>query len=131
MGFGIPAAIGARIAVPECPVVCVTGDGGFLMACGELVTARRLNLDIVIIVLADKELNLIKLKEEARNVQPIGIDLYDDHLFKSDVFLGVPVLRCNTSKQLSKAIPDALSEDGPVIIEMVLDPEEYKDLIII
>jgi acetolactate synthase-1/2/3 large subunit len=41
MGFGIPAALGAKLCRPDSPVVGLTGDGGFLMNCGELLTARR------------------------------------------------------------------------------------------
>ena len=62
MGFGIPAALAAQINSRESTVVCVTGDGGFLMNAGEMVTAKRYNLPVIVVVFSDGELNLIKGK---------------------------------------------------------------------
>ena len=51
MGFGIPAALAAQMINRKATVVCITGDGGFLMMAGEMITARRYNLPVIVVVL--------------------------------------------------------------------------------
>ena len=72
MGFGIPAALAAQINNPAATVVCLTGDGGFLMMAGEMVTAKRYNLPVIVVVFSDGELNLIKTKQSWKNIPPYG-----------------------------------------------------------
>ena len=131
MGFGIPASIAAALNKPDVPVVCMTGDGGFLMMCGEIITAKRLNLDIIFIVLADRELNLIKLKEDKQGLQTQAVDLYKDKLIGTSSFLGVPVISCDDEVHFREALPSAYSQDGPVILELIIDPSDYKNLVVI
>jgi acetolactate synthase I/II/III large subunit len=130
MGFGIPAALAAQISSPESTVVCITGDGGFLMMAGELVTARRYNLPVIIVVFSDGELNLIRVKQSWKNLTPYGTGLYNGDLFASDIFLGIKVLRADSHETMSSAVIEALSLNEPVIINAVIDPEDYNWLIV-
>ena len=130
MGFGIPAAISAQLIRPDSTVVCITGDGGFLMTAGEIMTARRYNLPVIIVVLSDGELNLIKLKQSWKDLPPYGTLLYSGDLFASDTFLGVKVLTADSEDKMRKSINTALSLDEPVIVNAVIDPEEYKWLVV-
>jgi thiamine pyrophosphate-dependent acetolactate synthase large subunit-like protein len=66
MGFGIPAAIAAKLMHPERKVCAVVGDGGFLMTAGEIATAIRCKLNIVILLLTDNDLALIRIKQEKK-----------------------------------------------------------------
>ncbi|HCC71747.1 MAG TPA: acetolactate synthase [Bacteroidales bacterium] len=129
MGFSIPAAIAASLNRDE-PVACVTGDGGFLMMCGEIVTARRLNLGILFIVLADRELNLIKIKENKQGVANIGVDLYQGDLIGTDSFLGVPVITCSNESMLRESLSSLYPMEGPLILEIIIDPSDYKKLVV-
>lgn len=129
MGFGIPAAIGAKLCRPSTPVVCVTGDGGFLMNCGELMTARRLGINIVIIVLCDRNLSLIEVKQDWKNVVQYGTDLYEGDYFAADKFLGVPIFTVHDEIEMKASLEKALSASGPVIIEAEVDGSVYKKLI--
>ena len=72
MGFGIPAALAAKLARPDLPVVCVLGDGCFQMSCGEVAVARREGLAIPFVVLDDRWLSLIKVKQERRGLSYYG-----------------------------------------------------------
>jgi acetolactate synthase-1/2/3 large subunit len=63
MGFGLPAAVGARVAAPERDTVVIVGDGGFLMSGLEIMTAQREGLPIVVIVFNDGQLNQIRLQQ--------------------------------------------------------------------
>jgi acetolactate synthase-1/2/3 large subunit len=130
MGFGIPAALAAQIVYPYATVACITGDGGFLMMAGELITARRYNLPIIVIVFSDGELNLIKVKQGWKNIAPYGTILYQGDLFGSDMFLGLRVLQADSHESMRRAVIEALSVNEPVIINAVIDPEDYKWLIV-
>jgi acetolactate synthase-1/2/3 large subunit len=100
MGFGLPASLAAKITCPGSTVVCVTGDGGFLMMAGEIITARRYNLPVVIVVLSDGELNLIKLKQTWQNLAPYATGLYSGDLFDSEVFFGIDVFTVDSEKTM-------------------------------
>jgi acetolactate synthase-1/2/3 large subunit len=130
MGFGIPAAMAAQMNNPDATVVCVTGDGGFLMMAGEMVTMRRYNLPVIVVVFSDGELNLIKVKQSWKELPAYGTLLYQGDLFGSDIFLGIKVLRADTLEGMRKATIEALSVNEPVIINAVIDPEDYKWLIV-
>lgn len=130
MGFAIPAAIASALNMPDIPVACVSGDGGFLMMCGELITARRLNLGVIFIVLADRELNLIKLKEQRRGHEPMGVDLCEDKLIGEKSFLGVPVVSCYDESTLRDKLTGLYPMKGPLILELYIDSSDYQELVI-
>ncbi|MGH7855916.1 MAG: thiamine pyrophosphate-dependent enzyme, partial [Candidatus Binatia bacterium] len=64
MGFGLPAAIGAALAKPAARVICVTGDGSFLMNVQELATLAELGLDVCVLVLDNRHLGLVRQQQE-------------------------------------------------------------------
>jgi acetolactate synthase-1/2/3 large subunit len=130
MGFGLPAALAAQMANRESTVVCITGDGGFLMNAGEIVTARRYSLPVIVVVFSDGELNLIKVKQSWKNLSPYGTTLYQDDLFGADRFLGVKVLRADSHSDMRKSVIEALAGNEPAIINAVIDPDEYRWLIV-
>jgi acetolactate synthase I/II/III large subunit len=130
MGFGIPAAMAAQINNADSTVVCVTGDGGFLMMAGEIVTMRRYNLPVIVVVFSDGELNLIKIKQSWKEIPAYGTLLYQGDLFDASIFLGIKVLRADSLEGMRKAIIEALSVNEPVIINAAIDPEDYKWLIV-
>ena len=130
MGFGIPAALSAQLVRPGTTVVCITGDGGFLMMAGEIVTALRYKLPVITVVFSDGELNLIKIKQSWKELQPYGTNLYSGDLFRTDTFLGARVLTADSEEKMKKAVNQALSLDEPVIINAIIDPEDYKWLIV-
>lgn len=130
MGFGLPAAIAACLSRPGSPVACVTGDGGFLMRAGEMVTARRYGLPIIVVVLSDGELNLIKLKQTWKGIPADGSLIYEGDLFGSDTFLGTEVLKADSGKSMTASVRKALSMKKPVIINAIIDPADYNHLIV-
>ncbi len=130
MGFGVPAALAAALVSRENQVVCITGDGGFLMHAGEIITARRYGLKIIVIVFSDGELNLIRLKQAWKNASPSGTVLCRGPMFCSDTFLGIEVIPASDAQQLHKAIGRALHSDNSVIIEAFVDPSVYSELVV-
>jgi len=130
MGFGLPAAVAAALAGSGGPVVCVTGDGGFAMSAGEIMTARRLGRKIIVVVFSDGELNLIKVKQSWKRLSPYGIHVHDGSLFGSDSFLGVDVQRVTDLSGMRSALKRALGSGGCGIIEAAVNPAAYDDLIV-
>lgn len=129
MGFGIPSAIGAKLCKPDCAVACITGDGGFLMNCGELLTARRLGINVVIIVCCDTSLSLIEVKQEWKEAAKYATSLYEGEYFGADRFLGVPIHQVHNESEMKTSLEKAFGADGPVIIEAWVDGAQYKNLI--
>jgi acetolactate synthase-1/2/3 large subunit len=130
MGFGIPAAMSAQMNNPDSTVVCITGDGGFLMMAGEMVTLKRYNLPVIVVVFSDGELNLIKVKQSWKDLPAYGTLLYQSDLFDADIFLGIKVIRASSIEAMRKATIEALAVNEPVIINAVIDPDDYKWLIV-
>jgi acetolactate synthase-1/2/3 large subunit len=130
MGFGLPAALAAKLINPRSTVVCLTGDGGFLMMAGEIITARRYNLPVITVVLSDGELNLIKLKQSWQEIAPYATRIYSGDLFDSEMFFGVRIFTADTEETMRTAIYDALSLNKPAIINARIDPDDYKWLVV-
>lgn len=130
MGFGIPAAIGAKLARPEAPVVCITGDGGYMMMAGEMATAQRIGKPIVFIVLSDTKLELIRLKQKKRGTITEGTTLSTSQPFVSEYMFGVPVLPADSMDSFRAALVDAFASDGPTIVHAIVDASEYESLIL-
>ena len=131
MGFAIPAALAAKLCNPDLPVAALMGDGGFLMMVGELATAKRLNLNIVFVVIYDESLSLISIKQNKRNFDSgYATDL---HLLSDEPtnhYFGVPVVRVTNSEAYKIALEKAFAGDGPVVIEAVVSNNEYEDLVL-
>jgi acetolactate synthase-1/2/3 large subunit len=75
MGFGLPGAIGAALARPEACVVACVGDGGLALSAGELLTAVREGIDLVVVVFSDGQLNLIRRQQVTRFGHESGVRL--------------------------------------------------------
>jgi acetolactate synthase-1/2/3 large subunit len=130
MGFGLPAAIAAKLARPDRPVVCMLGDGCFQMTCGEVAVARRLGLTLPVVVLDDKWLALIKVKQIRRQFPLYGTELQSDDYGKPPAhYFGVPALAVHSAPALEFAVRTALRADGPSVIEAVVDSDHYVDTV--
>ena len=130
MGFGIPAALAAKLCQPEKKVVCITGDGGFLMMVGEMATAVRLGLAVVVVVLVDRHLQLITVKQERQGFPCYGTPLFPAAYPSPSHYFGVPVLPASTVTEVHEAIAQGLAAAGPVIVEATVDPSEYDEIIL-
>jgi acetolactate synthase I/II/III large subunit len=130
MGFGLPGAIAAKLARPEAPVVCLLGDGCFQMTCGEVATAKRLNIALPIVVLDDRWLALIKVKQIRRQFPLYGTELQAEAYREPPAhYFGVPALAANSPDALEAAVKAALAASGPTVIEAVVDSDHYVDTV--
>jgi acetolactate synthase I/II/III large subunit len=130
MGFGLPGAIAAKLARPDLPVVCLIGDGCFQMTCGEVATAKRLGLALPIVVLDDRWLALIKVKQIRRQFPLYGTELQaEDYREPPAHYFGVPAVAANSPAALEAAVKTALAAKGPTVIEAVVDSDHYVDTV--
>lgn len=131
MGFAIPAAMAAKLNYPALPVVALLGDGGFHMTVGELATVKRLNLNIVFVVINDCSLSLIKIKQEKKNYDHhYGTDLNIPTETPTNHYFGIPVVRVVDLHSYQNALEVAFNTNGPILIEALVDPSEYKELLL-
>jgi acetolactate synthase-1/2/3 large subunit len=130
MGFGLPGAIAAKLARPDLPVVCLIGDGCFQMTCGEVAVAKRLGLALPIVVLDDKWLALIKVKQLRRQLPLYGTELQEEEYREPPAhYFGVPAHGVRSADALAAAVTTALAAEGPTVIEAVVDSEHYVDTV--
>lgn len=129
MGFGLPAAIAAKLARPELPVVCIVGDGCFQMTCGEVTVAKRQGLAIPFVILDDQWLSLIQVKQTRRQFKHYGTDLLPDAYDAPKHYFGVPAVTAKNQKALAKAVQAALNADGPTVIEAQVDASHYMETV--
>ena len=116
MGFGIPAAIGARLAASGRPVVAVVGDGGFLMSGFELLTAVKGAIPVIVIVFNDGKLNLIRLQQLREYGRDHGVALPHLDFEQFAQAAGVPYFLVEDDP--ARTIRDALALGGPVLVEV-------------
>jgi len=104
MGFALPAAIAAKLVHPERKVVAVSGDGGFLMNCQELETARRLGLTIVNVIFRDNAYNLTQWKQQSRFRREFGVTFTNPDFVELAGAFGAKGYRVGSARELSPSL---------------------------
>ncbi len=124
LGWGLPLALGAKVAQPDAPVICISGDGGFAHCWAELETARRMGLSVVLIVLNNQILGYQKHAEQARYGEHTdAVDFAPvDHaaIAAACGCIGVTV---STAENFSRALRTAMQADRLTVIDVQTDPD--------
>lgn len=118
MGFGVPAAIGAALAVPSRPVVAVVGDGGFLMSAMDLLCAVRERVPVVVIVFNDGYLNLIRLQQVRDDGRSTAVGLGTPDLERLAAAMSVRYGRLDESAE--STLRKALRSRSAILLEVRL-----------
>ncbi len=124
MGFGLPAAVGAKIGRPDLEVWTVVGDGGFQMSSNELATAVQENLDINICIINNGYLGMVRQWQDlfhAKNYSEVRIGA--PNFEKLAEAYGITGITVRTDAEIEPAIERARSIQGPVLIDFVIEPE--------
>ena len=108
----------------------ITHDGGFLMTAGELAVAVREKLNIVFVLFTDNDLALIRIKQEKKSNPIYGTPIRERGTIGGDNIFGVPVIKAFDSVEFDSALDEAFSQDGPIIVEAILNSREYDDLVL-
>ncbi|MGI9416527.1 MAG: thiamine pyrophosphate-binding protein [Geminicoccaceae bacterium] len=130
IGYGLPGAIGAKLGAPDRAVVAVTGDGGFNMTLGELETARRLGLDVVIVVVNNAASGYVKALQHLMYGEDAyqSSDLAETDYAKSADALGCLGIRVEAPDDLPDAFARAFNASGPIVIDVVVTRDPAKML---
>ena len=125
MGFGVPAAIGAKFGRPDEEVWAIVGDGGFQMTMCEMATAAQENVDVNIAILNNGFLGMVRqwqefFYEERYHATP----MFNPDFCKMAEAFGIPSMRVTHRSQLEESVAFARSVKGPTLIEYVIEKEE-------
>ncbi|WP_041794218.1 thiamine pyrophosphate-dependent enzyme [Pararhodospirillum photometricum] len=124
MGYGVPAAVAAKIAQPERCVVAFAGDGCFLMNGQELATAVAHGLDLLVIVINNGMYGTIRMHQEKRYPgRVIGTTLANPDFAALAQAYGARGYSVATTEAFAPALDAALAGQGPAVIDLQVDPE--------
>jgi acetolactate synthase-1/2/3 large subunit len=132
MGYGLAAALGAKLARPEAPVLAVLGDGGFSMVCQELETCRRVGAPVLVLVIADRSYSLIRIGQENRGLPRYGVDFEPIDSVLVARACGCEGTVARTAEELAAAAERGLAatrQGVPFVIEVPLDPAAYRPIV--
>jgi acetolactate synthase-1/2/3 large subunit len=125
MGYGLPAAIAAKLAFPQREVVCFAGDGCFMMTCQELATACQQRLRIVILVINNGIFGTIRMHQEREYPHRVsGTALANPDFAALARAFGGHGETVRETGEFTDALARARAFDGPAVIEIVQDPEQ-------
>jgi acetolactate synthase-1/2/3 large subunit len=126
MGFGLPAAIAAKMVYPGRQVVALIGDGGLAMTATELRLAAARGLGIVVVVFVDGSLNRIELKQLALRYPATATRIEDTDLVLLAQAMDCDGVRVKNVAELAAALTDMNALSRPLVIEARIDPTQYE-----
>lgn len=124
MGFSLPAAIGASVALPGTKVVSISGDGGFTHTMGELTVAAELGLPVTAVVFADGALGILRHQAEAMYGEDHCVRLAPIDFAAYAQACGVEARSIQEPADLDKTFQWAMDAPGPVLLSVQIDPQE-------
>ena len=126
MGFGLPAAIGAKVAMPDETVVCLAGDGSLVMVCQEFATAAAHDLDVKVFLMNNGHFGMVRQWQELfweERYKSVEMGPSPDWVKLAEAF-GWTGMRCEAKQDLGGAMKTALETPGPVLLDVVVTPNE-------
>ena len=127
MGFGLPAAIGVKKALPEATVFCLSGDGSFQMCVQELMTATVYGLPVITAIINNRSLGMVRQWQELfyeQRYSHVDLQASPDFVKLAEAYGGVG-MRVTRPEEVRPAIEEALTvKDRPVVLDCVIPTEE-------
>ncbi|MGD8165422.1 acetolactate synthase 2 catalytic subunit [Pantoea sp. FN0307] len=126
MGFGLPAAVGAQVARPEDCVICVSGDGSFMMNVQELGTIKRKKLPIKIVLMDNQRLGMVRQWQQlffSERYSETNLSDNPDFLMLARAF-DIPGQRITRKDQVDAALDALLNSEGPYLLHVAIDELE-------
>ncbi len=130
MGAGLPSAMAAKIIFPEKKVIAICGDGGFLMNSQELETAKRLNLNLTIIILRDNAFGMIKWKQQSMGLDDFALSFGNPDFVSLAKSYGANGYGVKKSGDLEKYLKETSDKKGIHLIDVPIDySDDYRILV--
>jgi acetolactate synthase-1/2/3 large subunit len=124
MGFGLPAAMGAKLGAPERTIVCVSGDGGFQMTLQELGTIMQNNIDVKMIVLNNNFLGMVRQWQELFNERRYSFtDIESPDFVALAKSYHIEGQKISERNKLKGALKEMLDHNGPYLLEVAVGKE--------
>ncbi|MFP2423012.1 acetolactate synthase 2 catalytic subunit [Pseudescherichia vulneris] len=126
MGFGLPAAVGAQVARPNDTVICVSGDGSFMMNVQELGTVKRKQLPLKIVLLDNQRLGMVRQWQQLffqERYSETTLTDNPDFLTLASAF-GIPGQHITRKDQVEAALDAMLNSEGPYLLHVSIDELE-------
>jgi acetolactate synthase-1/2/3 large subunit len=125
MGFGLPAAIGAKFACPHEEIWAIVGDGGFQMTLTELATARQENVNINIAIINNGYLGMVRQWQEFfYEERYVATPMLNPDFVKLAEAYGIPARRVTSREEIEDAVKWARSIEGPCLIDFVVEKHD-------
>ena len=125
MGYGLPAAMAAKVRFPGRPALCTIGDGGFGMVMADIETCVRERLNVITVVFNDRALSLIRVAQTRRGLPDCGVGYGEVDFAEIAAGLGAWSRRVGSLEELGRAVDEALAAGRPAVIDVPVDPAEY------
>jgi acetolactate synthase-1/2/3 large subunit len=126
MGFGLPAAIGAKVACPDDQVVCLAGDGSLVMTCQELATCVHHDIPVKVFLMNNGYMGMVRQWQELfwdERYSSVAMGPSPDWVKLAEAF-GATGMRCEDDADLEEMMGKALEIDGPVLVDVRVSPKE-------
>ncbi len=124
MGYGVPAAIAAKLIAPHRDVIALAGDGCFLMTSQELATAKQYGADVIYLVVNNGMLGTIRMHQERSHPdRKMATDLQNPDFVAYAASFGIAGERIEATSDFPSALARARSTSGGYLIELIVDPE--------
>lgn len=130
MGAGLPSAMMAAMLNPKRRVVAICGDGGFMMNSQEIETAKRLNLNLVVVVINDSSYGMIRWKQANAGFEDWGLEFENPDFVKYAESFGVSGSRVSSAENLIPTLEKAFNEGGVHVIDLPIDYSENEKVLI-
>ena len=124
MANAMPQAIGAQVSNPDRQVISLSGDGGFSMLMGDVLTLRSLKLPIKVVIFNNESLGFVDLEMKAAGLISSGTRLDNPNFAEMARAIGIFGVRVEDPGELDAAIQSAFAHDGPAIIDVLTDASE-------
>ncbi|HET6210278.1 MAG TPA: thiamine pyrophosphate-dependent enzyme [Jatrophihabitans sp.] len=124
MANAMPQALGAQALDRNRQVIAFCGDGGLTMLLGDLITAVSHQLDVKLVVFDNGRLGMVKLEQEQVGLPEFGTVLANPDLAAVATAIGLHGIRVSDPEQLDEAVRTALAHPGPVLLDVLTNPEE-------
>jgi len=122
MASAMPQAIGAQLTHPGRQVISLSGDGGFSMLMGDILTIVQYNLPVKIIVYNNSSLGFVAMEMKVAGLPPYGTDLKNPDFARMAEAIGIKGIRVENPANVRTALQKAFEHDGPVLIDAVVNP---------
>jgi pyruvate dehydrogenase (quinone) len=126
MANALPQAIGAQAAFPARQVISMSGDGGFTMLMGDILTLMQMELPVKVVVFHNSKLGFVDMEQKVAGYLPVGVDLKNPDFAKMAESIGILGVRVEDPGDLKDAVARVLAHKGPALLDVLTNPLELS-----